>query len=149
MSKIKTNSWELNKEGEIRDKTIELKLETPLKIERKKKIITNPDYREIILNGIRRLKLITHFYGENNSEYIDLSEIVDVPMEEKRDFEPITLNYYSFRQRKRVKMMGISGKMVVKKKVTPLEKSLLKGFEIIGLGKATSFGFGKVSIDFK
>ncbi len=142
--------WKLSgNEGVQKEKRMKISFLSPVKIERKKRLIDELNYRELILNGLRRLKLLSHFYGSGSDEYIDLKKILDTEIFEEKNLSITSLRYYSFRQKRFISMRGFVGEIKLEKNMTESELSLLKGMEIFGVGKATSFGFGKIKVEFE
>ena len=140
-------NWELNlSKTPAQPKKIKILFKTPAKITRDKKLVRNLDYEEFIKNGLRRLKLLSFFYGENPDVYIDLKEFLNMDFREKALINTRSYRYFSFRQNKAVNMKGFVGEIEVEKEFLPVELSLLKGIETFGIGKATSFGFGHTRI---
>ena len=148
---IKTLSpflWQFNSDYENKTRKIQkIHLITPVKIQRNKKLVRNLTYEELIKSGLRRLKLLTLFYGEGADVFINTDLFLSSIEKEERNLIPVSLKYRSFRQKKTISMAGVKGLIEIKKEFSPAELSILKGMEIFGVGKATSFGFGKIRIE--
>lgn len=139
--------WEINSDINCKNReSKKIDLLTPVKIQRNKKLVRNLTYKELIKNGMRRLKLLTLFYGEGEDFFINLDFLTDSISKEERELSVVSLRYRSFRQKKTIPMSGVRGFIEVEKQFSPMEESLLTGMEIFGVGKATSFGFGRIKI---
>lgn len=98
--------------------------------------------------AMRRVQLMTHFYGLDVTDYCDPSELigkggaVEVLQDNTRRFG---FERYSNRQKQRVPLVGMIGSVVYKGDFRPFYP-ILKLAELTHVGKATSFGFGRISL---
>ncbi len=129
---------------EYSTKEIKIKFFTPVRIKKHGKICSNIDYFIFLKAIFRRMKFLCEFYGEGDpNNKIDISTIPEVD-KENFDFEKVSLNYYSSRQKRRILLIGFTGSIYIRKKFTPFEISLLEASKIFAVGSNTTFGFGKV-----
>jgi len=114
---------------------------TPLRIKKKNKFVRAEELElSDILNSIyqRKLKLL----GLKNSKIPFKIEAEVV----KKELTFLELQRYSNRQKTKMNFGGLAGEMIIK----DLDKEsfkLLKLGELIGVGKQTSFGLGKIKIE--
>jgi|Deesub1362A_J573_1020465.scaffolds.fasta_scaffold01573_9 CRISPR-associated endoribonuclease Cas6 len=135
--------------GEEMKKTDTLKLEflTPVRIVKEGKPLKNLEFWNIINALLIRLAQLMYFHCGEKPE-IDIQKLVD----ESRGVKVVESQLYwsefahfSPRIRERIKLGGLLGDITFKGK---LDKwyPILKLGEILHLGKATSFGFGKYTV---
>jgi len=108
---------------------------------------------DLIRAAIRRLSIMTHFYGSPLAEALDTSELLrgcDDVKAVADDTEWFEFGRYSGRQKRKVPMGGLIGNMSFGGNLSKY-LPLLELAQVTNLGKATSFGFGrfKVSSDDK
>lgn len=102
-------------------------------------------FEDLIRAVIRRFSILTHFYGTPYEENgFDLSALCAV----RTVFEQIrTVEFrrFSGRQKRSVEMSGLLGTLVFEGELEPFLPWLAVA-QVIGVGKATSFGFGRIHI---
>ena len=126
---------------EIEPKNILLKLKTPLRIKKNNRFLRDTVELEDIIRSInqRYTQLTT---GESYAKlgYKPSSTTISTSLEYK------TLIRNSNRQKSTMKMDGVMGEMVLAN-VDARSLELLKLGELIGAGKQTVFGLGKIEVD--
>ena len=140
---FKYDFWELNEDkNNLEKRKLEIKFLTPVRIKKNGKILINLDYITILNSIFRRIKFLSMFYGEKpiNVQFNinDFSEIIF----EKGNFKKVSFNYYSSRQKRKILLIGSKGELIIEKKFSPIEISLLNGIKIFSIGSNTTFGFG-------
>lgn len=102
---------------------------------------------DLVLAGRRRFQIMDYFYGtsakeraQQSGERVEAGEFVTVDSR----LHPWRLDRYSGRQQRRMSLEGLIGEVVIE---GPWGRSgnWLRAAPILHLGKATSFGFGRVS----
>ena len=127
---------------------LQINLETPLRYKRLNKMANDVDFTELIRLGLRRLKSLQDGFQvrlepENLRELIPLSGQVEVLNKELRWQEQTR---YSTRQGSPQQMGGLVGRLAVRGDLRPFWP-LLKIAQITHLGKETSFGLGRVTVE--
>lgn len=128
---------------------ISLNFVTPLRIKFKRDLVVRPEFHIFIRNLLRRVLLLYYFHCGNNKPSWDHKEII-------KHAESVTIKNqnikwydwerYSSRQNTRMKLGGIIGNITYYGNIEPF-MPLLKAGEILHIGKGTSFGLGKYSIE--
>lgn len=101
-------------------------------------------YKDILINAARRLSVLESMYGSGEEVKFSLKN-----MSEKKSldsFRWVDYQRFSARQSSEMKLGGVKGEIEVEGEFASTELSILEGIEIFGLGKNTSFGFGKVKV---
>ena len=102
---------------------------------------------DLVLAGRRRFQIMDYFYGVSEkerarqpSEYVDADDFSTLASR----LRPWRLQRYSGRQRRRMTLDGLVGEIVIE---GPWGQSgkWLQAVPLLHLGKATSFGFGRVT----
>ncbi|MBE3579082.1 MAG: CRISPR system precrRNA processing endoribonuclease RAMP protein Cas6 [Caldanaerobacter subterraneus] len=129
-------------------KIFKLFFETPLRLKKHRRILDYPDFEAIIRSTVHRLNSFSYFYGNGKREK-NISNL----LEEARKVEVVSINtsfkqfsYYSHRQKSRLYLGGLVGQAVYRGNLK-LFYPYLKAAELIGIGKNTAFGFGKVKVE--
>jgi len=122
--------------------------ETPVKYRFNNKPCYEPEFIPFLKAALRRVRLMTHFYGIDIAEHFNLDPLI-------KSAELITLqtdstdiygfSRYSNRQKQKVPLGGIIGSATYKGNFEDI-LPLLKLAELTHVGKATSFGFGRISL---
>ena len=119
---------------------------SPTKLIHNGKLIRTPDFYVLIKAITRRLKLLQNYhnigYEKDNSPLLETSKNIKVV---NYYFENIELKRFSTRQKRKIKYDAFKGRVTFKGNITPFME-LLKIGEIIHIGKATSFGFGRYKL---
>jgi len=102
---------------------------------------------DLVLAGRRRLKIMNYFYGQQSEqepgqseERLEAAEFTTLASH----IRPWRLQRYSARQGRKMSLYGLLGKIVIR---GPWGRSgpWLQAVPLLHLGKATSFGFGRVT----
>jgi CRISPR-associated endoribonuclease Cas6 len=130
-------------------KHLTLKLLTPVRIRIEGKTASELTFTDVVKTALRRLSILNYFYGSHQA--IDLEDINSI-IEESESVETTVDNLqeyafkrYSGRQQTKVKLDGLTGDITFKDVPGKLV-SILKLASRAGLGKSTSFGFGRIDI---
>ena len=122
--------------------------ETPVKLRVAGEDTHNMDFSLLLRSAIRRLVILTHFYGTPIEEALDLpllleqSKRIKTKLNETRWRE---FQRYSGRQQCSLRLGGLIGRMCFTGPLTPFAQ-VLRLMELAHIGKATSFGFGRISV---
>jgi len=106
------------------------------------------NFSEIIRSAIRRLTILTYFYGIPSADIVKTSELVgkSTKIVTKRDetkwFE---FERYSGRQSRKISLGGLVGKISFAGELGQFYP-ILAFTQITNIGKATSFGFGRIAV---
>lgn len=124
-----------------------IQLQTPLRIRRKGKLVTQLDFATIIRNISKRIIELTERYGG----HVDLKEVEDicllaqaVSLSESLIY-PYELKRYSTRRNKKMDFTGILGMLTFEGDLTPFIP-LLNLAQLLHIGRNTTFGCGKIDI---
>ena len=148
-NKIDTNftplEFDLKSSENQHIKHLKIELLTPLRLKIDKKLKKDLTYHDLLKGAINRLNLLSAFYGNKGFN-------LNFKGDGKIFFERYELSgkshfYYSSRQGQKLILSGVTGVMEVKKEFSEREFSILKGAETFGIGKSTSFGFGRIKIN--
>lgn len=128
-----------------------LHLQTPLRLKVQGKFARSITFGNIARAAVRRLSILSNFYGFPLKEIVDASELLagceDIETLEG-DTDWFSFKRFSGRQKRRISMGGLTGIISFKGNIKPYVP-ILKLAEVTNLGKATSFGFGKIQPVFK
>uniref|UniRef100_A0A7V3ZWF4 CRISPR system precrRNA processing endoribonuclease RAMP protein Cas6 n=1 Tax=candidate division WOR-3 bacterium TaxID=2052148 RepID=A0A7V3ZWF4_UNCW3 len=128
-------------------KKIEVNFLTPLRILYEGKIAQSLDFHIFFRNLLRRIGLLFYFYSDKPLD-INFKQLIDKAKDiktEKANFERLNWHYYSFRQKRLVKMEGLVGKVIYYGNLTNFIPYLKIG-EKLHVGKGTAFGLGKYKL---
>lgn len=97
---------------------------------------------------VRRIHILVSLYEEDvgNNQDLDISDL-RIPEGYKARFTWQDLHYFSFRQRRSLKMGGALGNMDIHEPVSNEVMDILRFGEIFHVGKNVSFGLGKIKIE--
>lgn len=122
---------------------------SPLRIRSEGRTALRFDFSDLIRAALRRITILNGFYGEktlldpeHRSRYLTLAENVSIVDDSLR---PFGFDRYSGRQERSVRLDGVLGDISFRN-VAPELLQILKITEAIGLGKSTSFGFGRINV---
>lgn len=127
---------------------IQIDFLSPLRLRVGKKDAKKITFSDLITAAVRRLAILTYFYGMPLTESYDTSKLIDraegvsVVSDRTQWFE---FGRYSGRQERRVQLGGLVGQMVFEGDLKS-HLPLLAMAQKTGLGKATSFGFGRIHL---
>ena len=117
---------------------------SPLRLKNKGKFLSDISFNDVIDASIRRVELLTGFYGNYENLF---SENLNYHFELKdKDIKWVDLNYYSSRQKERLKLGGIVGEIKGEGIFDNKILSLLEAAELFHIGKNPSFGLGMVRV---
>lgn len=117
---------------------VKIKFLTPLRIKQNGRLSSNPQLKTILVSIQNRF---------NELKNIEKFERLNFTHEEMgSNFTFIDIDRYSNRQQTKMKFGGVIGEIEVKN-LTQDEFTLLKLGEILGAGKSTVFGLGKMVIE--
>jgi len=126
-----------------------LRTRTPLRIRRNGQLLTEIDFVTIIRNITNRLMSLTSRYGGWVDE-IEVQRIQDLASQVEivhRDFELKDLTRYSNRLGEKVDFSGLMGSIEVQGDLTPFVPWLFAA-QTLHLGRNTTFGMGKIEVEF-
>ena len=121
---------------------------TPAKLRVEGRDVHQVNFSDIIRAASRRVGILAHFYGSHGNGVPDgsalaqRSEAIETVTDETRWFE---FDRYSPRQDRRMTLGGVVGRMQFRGAFGPFRR-LLTLTEVAGIGKATSFGFGRIAV---
>ena len=133
----------------LHSKEITLKFITPLRIKSNGKYVnqTNLKFEHIAKNLMRRLSLLSYFYGNPwKPDFKKLAELSTKAETVKSSLGWLEVERYSMRQKKYIGMGGITGNITFVNVAKPFF-NLLKIGEYTHIGKNTSFGHGYYKIE--
>ena len=123
---------------------------TPVNIRKDGKTARELTFRILTEAALRRIVIINYFYGSGTvigteliQKYLHQSEQVETVKDTTQYY---SFNRYSGRQQRMVRLEGLSGALTFQNITSDL-LGILKLSEQIGLGKSTSFGFGRINIE--
>lgn len=120
---------------------------TPTKIISGGNIIRVPEFVDIIRALQRRIILLNRYHNQKIiKEKKDLIEEAKNGKIIKNDIIGHPITRYSSRQGRKIEMYGFTGSIVYKGDFKPFTELLRLG-EVVHIGKATSFGFGRYRIE--
>lgn len=125
-----------------------LKLITPVRIKYQREFISKLEFHVLITNLLRRFALLNFYHGDNkipewnHKKLIEMSKAIQI---EKNEASWVDWERYSHRQKVKMKLGGLIGRVIYKGHMAEF-MPLLKAGEIFHVGKGTSFGLGKYRI---
>ncbi|MEW6488315.1 MAG: CRISPR system precrRNA processing endoribonuclease RAMP protein Cas6 [Thermodesulfobacteriota bacterium] len=121
-------------------------LETPLRLQERGELVRDPGFGALFLAARRRLGLLARYYGGGEPPFdrglLDASRAVPTTRSELRWHD---WTRYSNRQQTKMQLGGVVGTLVFEADLTPFAPWLAWA-ERLHLGKATSFGLGKLRL---
>lgn len=147
LSKLKLQYCDSTLENTKRD-TVTLEFITPAKLRIGGRDAYKVTFCDIIRSAIRRLSILTHFYGVSLTELLNTSEIVEKSSEIRTEHDQtqwFEFQRYSRRQGHKMTIGGLVGRMSFTGDLDQF-LPLLALTEIANIGKATSFGFGRIAV---
>lgn len=143
---VKEKMWSFKTEDEETVEACRISLVSPLRLKVKGKYASQFQGADLLRNARERLFALCRLYGksgEGDAVQIDFSKAQIICQELKW----LDYSRWSGRQKTTMKLGGVVGEIEMKGLSEPSLVSLMKGAEIAGLGKSTSFGLGEVKID--
>ena len=128
-------------------KACEIKFETPVRLKQNGRIVQFIDFRLLIRSIITRFNALSYFYGNHLPE-IDIKKLLDEAEKvnvNKCSTEFVDFNWHSSHQKTHIMLGGLIGKMGYRGNISPFYP-YLKIAEVIGVGKNTTFGFGRIKV---
>ncbi len=127
---------------------IEVKLETPLRVKHGQRIVGELPFHVLTRAMLRRISSLMSVYGdgEPNWNYKELVEKAEQVQTLSAKLHWLDRERYSFRQKQRTPMGGLIG-TVIYENVPPEFLPMLEFCEQVHIGKNTTFGLGKISVD--
>ena len=127
---------------------VTIKFITPVRLRIGGKDARQITFSDIVRSSIRRLSILTHFYGVPLADVLDTSELVERSSEigkEQDQTEWFGFQRYSNRQGRKVPLGGLVGKISFSGDLNRFLPVLMLS-QISHIGKATSFGFGRIVV---
>lgn len=134
--------------GELRGKPIRLTFETPTRIKRHERFTSEPSMENILPSLLRRLHSLEYFHCDGAEEW-DVAGLLSMAREARMRRCETTwqdIERYSQRQERRMQLGGFVGHAEFDPIPEPLLPHLVWG-ELVHMGKASAFGFGKYRIE--
>jgi len=134
-------------------KKVFINIKTPIRLKIKGKLLSDITYLQLMQAIFRRLKLLIAFYGDyNESEVENFLTQRDSFIEENildknidKTLHWLELYRYSAHQKRKMKLGGVVGSIILDGEFNSFELSLLEFASIFNLGKNISFGLGNIS----
>ena len=130
-------------------KAVHITLLSPLRIRSEGHTAKHLSFLDIAKAALRRLTILNAFFGDGSlpdqewsNHLLQLSEQIVTHSDSLR---PFGFDRYSGRQERSVHLDGLLGDIVFRD-VPPELIRLMKMMEAVGLGKSTSFGFGRIKV---
>ncbi len=139
-----------NNTNENYDGKLEIEFITPAKYRHKGSLSSDTSFDILFKTIARRTRIMAYFYGDIHEDIFDNS-ILNISEKIKTINDDTHLSQFtriSGRQNRKIKMSGVVGKTVYEGNFTGL-MPFLKAAEVLHVGKNTTFGFGKVNINFE
>ncbi|MFH1749156.1 MAG: CRISPR system precrRNA processing endoribonuclease RAMP protein Cas6 [Planctomycetota bacterium] len=122
---------------------------TPLRLRTNGMLNCNPDLSAILRGAIRRLRILTNFYGDPTQLPADIGPVIAVAEKATRvdqHVELYSISRHSQRQGADMRLDGVVGHVIYECS-DPELLAWLQAASVCHLGKATSFGFGRISCE--
>ena len=135
--------------GEPRPIRLDVQFATPARLRTEGRLNRLPDLPALLRAGLRRLRVLCHFYGTTELAPADMSGLFDAA--ETSRLINSTLHWhgvqrYSTRQNRKMVMDGVVGSASWELSGETL-LPILRAAESCHIGKATSFGFGRLTCE--
>jgi len=122
---------------------------TPVRIRKDAYMAKSLQFKDLVTASLRRISIMNYFYGTgevvDNAQIREMINIAGTVKKVRDKTKYFSFNRYSGRQQRKVRQEGLVGSLVFEG-VSPELTGVLKLAEYIGLGKSTSFGFGRINI---
>lgn len=128
----------------VRKKPFVLEMKTPCRIKKKGKYISRISIEDLLVSIYRRMSSLEELFG-NGTAIPELNNIsIQSIMNDQRWIEA---DYYSSRQKIKIKLGGVIGKLIVSPVNDYSVLAYLDAMEKFNVGKNISFGLGKIRIE--
>lgn len=127
---------------------LRLRFVSPTRVVKKRRTLTDPPFRELVLRMIRRQLDLAHFHvpgARVDWTFNPLLRHADEITVESSRLRPATLRRYSHRQRRHHQIRGFVGELTLAGPLAPFTR-LLRNAEITHVGKNAAFGLGQVEV---
>ena len=121
---------------------------TPTRLKFNRELSVDFTFRQLLFKMLRRILELAYFYvpeADINWEFHDLLVAADEVEIIERELQWIDLTRYSSRQKTRMKLGGFVGHLTLQGNLTPF-LPILHACEVLHIGKATTFGLGRVEV---
>ncbi|GEM_PF-277726 len=128
---------------------VTLRFISPLRIKINRELSSEFTFRELLFKMLRRNLELAYFYvpdAEIDWEFHDLLTAADHIEIIDRELRWIDLHRYSSRQKSEMKLGGFVGHITLQGNLAPF-MPLLHACEVLHIGKATTFGLGRVEVE--
>lgn len=141
----KGKAWRFQLKDEL-SKAYRISLLSPLRLKVKGKYADQFQSRDLFRAAQERLSALCSLYGqsETNEAEIFISSQNHIV---RQDLKWLDYSRWSSRQRTTMKLGGVVGEIEMRGLSEPRQTCLLKGSELAGLGKNTSFGLGELRVE--
>ncbi len=125
---------------------VAINLITPCRIKEKGQYVSELSLNSLLANMSRRVSTLVELFGEKEDKTLDFSfsPIASEPIAQKW----VDTTYYSSRQKTKMQLGGVVGKILIKEEVPAEDKALIEAMKLFHVGKNISFGLGKVEIEY-
>jgi len=149
-SALETGSLDLENDG--RDGShhhLKIQLETPVNLQKRGQMLEELSFDELVYYAADRLYLLTHCHGDPDdapdaAAWARRARDADIERIEHR-VSPMSFHRYSGRQQRKHRVQGLTGHAIFSGEIAPF-RPLLKQASITHIGKGTSFGLGRFSL---
>ncbi len=145
--------FSLKDRGEKGVRRVFIKLKSPLRLMRKGKALRRVLFEDLIRASLRRYILISKNYGEGGEVF--KPERIKFTVGEAKNVETlkdetlwVEYSRYSTRRREKLRFRGLKGEIEYEGKFLEEHTALLRFAEIFHIGSLTSFGYGKIALEF-
>ncbi len=127
--------------------SIEVFFMTPLRIKSENRITDSVDFQTLIRACCRRIAMLEEAFGkgEPDLDYRGLVRLAAEVQTVESDIQWERVYRYSNRQRTRMNIGGLVGRVQYQGDITPFYP-LLKYCEVVHIGKQTAFGNGRIEV---
>lgn len=146
---VSSHTVDLEVQAPYEPRILRVDLETPVKLKKRGKMLTELDFGELIYACADRLYILCHCHGASTyapkrGDLARQARAADVKLIED-DTKRVSFKRYSRRQKRKHRLDGLVGHLVLAGNVQPF-LPYLKAAEIFHLGKGTSFGLGALGV---
>jgi CRISPR-associated endoribonuclease Cas6 len=129
--------------------TVTVTLETPAWLEKDGRLQTELDFPSLFTQGYRRLTMLAALYGElapsDEEEFRQLRALAAEVRTLEKDWRAVRWERRADDSGERHPMKGLLGHAVFEGPVAAFD-GVLRGVEVVHLGKGTSFGLGRIAV---
>lgn len=123
---------------------------TPLRLVKNNKTMRSISFKDFYLSILRRCELLLYYYNDKSIDnFINvktLNELAETIKVKNKNLYWYNWERYSNRQKKRISLSGLMGRISFEGNITPFVP-LLKFAEVFHAGKNTVFGLGKIKLE--